>query len=620
MQVATPPSSDIPGLRPIAPSYQSNLGRTVWTPTCSSNSNDVAPTAFIDVRQSSQPRTLPTFGSRMPGAAPPTTVPPDINCHETNASLGLAPSNFSELYGLTSDMEPILMRHRPYDAPNQEFRLETHSIRKVLQSDQGMEYPVTFHVVHDSKAIGYHLLQSEHDNIEACVAPHGPRLMDLFWRIMHPSFPILHRQGFVQKYSQSYQYVSAPLLGAMYLIALGWWDYDRELSNRSMPDATSLRKLTLQAIQNSYHRPKLDSIEAMLLLLQCKPEDPLNPDHTWDWGCTGQFICIGQALGLHLDASSWSIPDWEKRLRKRLSWAIYMQDKWTALAHGRPSHVTDDEWMVADLDISDFESYTSEDGEVRVDSLSGAVRVVQMVQLTRILSDVMRTFYTLRASKNQDTSYLYAQAMPLLGLLDAWHRNLPKPLQMNYEAISRLCPNGYLSLAFFTVKITILRRLIRSTALEPLCLDVDILTHTRTLAHETAQDAITFVSRLRPDHLEAFWYFASPFGFSLIGSFTTLLLVTSRSEPEKTLWRESLNRYLWTLRLMSKACGPMKYAVNRLEGAILKGMEHALSINLDELFTVAASPLDLTFANSFDPFENLASLDLSNFDWLSAQP
>lgn len=109
MQVATPPSSDIAGLRPIAPGYQSNLGRTVWTPTCSSNSNDVAPTVFIDARQSSQPRTLPTFESRMPGAAPPTTVPPDIDCHETNASLGLAPSNFSELYGLTSDMEPILM-------------------------------------------------------------------------------------------------------------------------------------------------------------------------------------------------------------------------------------------------------------------------------------------------------------------------------------------------------------------------------------------------------------------------------------------------------------------------------------------------------------------------------
>jgi hypothetical protein len=144
-----------------------------------------------------------------------------------------------------------------------------------------MEYPVTFHVVQDDKAIGYQLHQSEHDLIEACVRPNGPRLIDLYWRIMHPSFPILYKQGFMEKYSRSYQLVSAPLLGAMYLIALGWWGYDRELSNRSMPDVASLRKQTLLAIQNSYHCPKLDCIEAMLLLLQCKPEDPLNPDHTW---------------------------------------------------------------------------------------------------------------------------------------------------------------------------------------------------------------------------------------------------------------------------------------------------------------------------------------------------
>lgn len=72
---------------------------------------------------------------------------------------------------------------------------------------------------------------------------------------------------------------------------------------------------------------------------------------------------------------------------------------------------------------------------------------------------------------------------------------------------------------------------------------------------------------------------------------------------------------------MSKACEPMKYAVNRLEGAILKGMEHALSVNLDDLFTVAASPLGATdYTSIFDSFEDLAGLDLRNFDWLSAQP
>lgn len=105
----TPPSSQITGLRPIAPGYQLDLRQTAWTPGSSSNSIDVAPTAYLDARQSSQPRVVSTRGSRMPEEVPPTTVPADTHYDETDASLGLAPSNFSELYGLTSDMEPILM-------------------------------------------------------------------------------------------------------------------------------------------------------------------------------------------------------------------------------------------------------------------------------------------------------------------------------------------------------------------------------------------------------------------------------------------------------------------------------------------------------------------------------
>jgi hypothetical protein len=120
-----------------------------------------------------------------------------------------------------------------------------------------------------------------------------------------------------------------------------------------------------------------------------------------------------------------------------------MQDKWTALAHGRPSHITDDDWMVSDLDITDFESRSSgDDSEIRVDNQSGAAEIVQMVYLTRILSEIMRKFYTLRGSCNQDTSYLYSQAIPLLGMLDTWRSSLPTSLHMDYQIVSRLCSNG----------------------------------------------------------------------------------------------------------------------------------------------------------------------------------
>jgi hypothetical protein len=116
---------------------------------------------------------------------------------------------------------------------------------------------------------------------------------------------------------------------------------------------------------------------------------------------------------------------------------------------------------------------------------------------------------------------LYSQAIAILGVLDGWRNNLQSSLQIAYQVVSRLCPNGwpnsrtevirrahqwkgYLQLSFFIVKITLSYRLIRPTALEPLCLDVGILTYTRQMAHVTAQEIIAYVSSLRPDHLEAF--------------------------------------------------------------------------------------------------------------------
>ncbi|KAB8228762.1 fungal specific transcription factor domain-containing protein [Aspergillus alliaceus] len=481
-------------------------------------------------------------------------------------------------------MEPILMRHRPYESQSHEFRLETHSIRRVLQEDMGIQYPVTFHIVRDDKAIGYQN-HVEQDMIERCVAPYGSSLIDLFWRIVHPCYPILNKGKFMERYSISYREIEASILGAIYLISLNWWTYDRELNNKPAPNETLLRERVIQAIQNSYHRPKLSSIEATLLLVQCKPEDALNPDHTWTWGYTSQALSIGEALGLHLDASSWEIPEWERGLRKRLSWAMYMQDKWTALMHGRPSHIHDDNWGVKDIDDSDLydvdDNMNPKNDEVPMNDIqTGRRGFVEMITLSKSLSKILTEFFSLRASKSQDTVELYHRAIPILEKLHIWRVNIPHSLLMDRQIPRRLCANGSLHLSYHSLILTLLRRIIRSIALVSICSNITVLNDTRKLASDAVEAAMVFVRTLRPDHLEAFWFFSSGFSFSLVGSFVTLLLVTSRSEAEKNHWRERLNNYLWTLRIMGKGSEPMRYAVNRLEGAILRGMEHALAVRI----------------------------------------
>lgn len=313
----------------------------------------------------------------------------------------------------------------------------------MLAKDGGqVDYPLTFHMVSDDRALEHDPNYSQVDAIEACVRPHGAGLVELFWRHVQPCYPLIHKDLFMEDFIVSYRRISPALLGAVYLSAFRWWSYNPELSIQSMPDVVLLRKLLRQAISASYHRPRLSSIQAALLLLQCQPEDPLNPDHTYAWGLTCQALAIGQCLGLHLDATDWSIPPWERNIRKRLSWALYMQDRWTALAYGRPVHIHHGDWTVRELTGADFADCDAGDEERRTVGATGNLQFMHMVRLTVILSGVLSSFYTTRNSLEQDTSLLYQRAQPLLFQLQEWFQNIPPSLQMNIVYQRKLCFHG----------------------------------------------------------------------------------------------------------------------------------------------------------------------------------
>lgn len=296
----------------------------------------------------------------------------------------------------------------------------------------------------DEKATGQELTCLEADAIEELIHPHGACLVELFWRNVQPSFPLLYKEDYMRRYTQSYHLVSPELLGAVYLSALRWWSYDPELSLHPCPNSAALRKLTLGAIQNSYHRPKLSSVQAILLVLQCQPEDPLNPDHTFDWGLTCQALAVAQCIGLHLDSTYWALPKPEKNVMKRLAWALYMQDRWTALAYGRPVHIHEDDWDVAELvdaDFADCDNRSPEE-ERRSMLVTGKQQFMQMVELSRILSTILSEFYTAKSSREQDTLLLYTRAKPIFEALDQWSQAVPSSLGMHIIYQRRLSFHG----------------------------------------------------------------------------------------------------------------------------------------------------------------------------------
>lgn len=282
--------------------------------------------------------------------------------------------------------------------------------------------------------------------VEQTVAPYGPSLIDLYFRNVHPSFPILQKHTFMDRHRCGDRQFHSGLLAGMYLLALRWWNKDPVLSQHPKPSVYRLEELAARSLSMAMQHPKLSALQAGLLLLQRR--------QSTDWGLTVQLVALAQDLGLHIDCSNWDIPVWERRLRKRLAWALYMQDKWTALVHGRPSHIQAADWAVSTLSLDDFnEEFENADQQMIADDENeeeekSRVIFIQMIELTSIMAEVIDVFYTQRANAEFEaggrnaTRLILERAKPVQLKLKEWFSRLPAVARMDAYTPGKLSSNG----------------------------------------------------------------------------------------------------------------------------------------------------------------------------------
>jgi hypothetical protein len=74
-----------------------------------------------------------------------------------------------------------------------------------------------------------------------------------------------------------------------------------------------------------------------------------------------------------------------------------------------------------------------------------------------------------------------------------------------------------------------------------------------------------FVNRLKPEHLDSFWYFASATNFALINTFGNLLRATAPGEQEAGFYACRLKEYRWALGASCKRAEWLEGAVRMLD-------------------------------------------------------
>jgi hypothetical protein len=406
------------------------------------------------------------------------------------------------------------------------------------------------------------------DAIENMIAPHGPELVKLYFRIVHPSFPILHKKVFLEKHGRSYRELTPTGLGAVYIMALQWWSYSPVLGRHPKPDSKTLEAMVLRMLFEVHTRPKISDLQGGLVLMQ-------RPDIN-SWALTGHLVAMAQNLGINADCTDWQVPDWERGVRKRVAWALFMQDKWGSLVYGRGSHIRAEDWVVKPLEPADFPetAIDDDDEEGSADIEKGKEAFLRMIAITDIVADTVDHFFTLRAAQaERSLEDVLEIADPLSTRLKAWEATLPQNLSLEETAPRKLSSVGYLHLAYHTACISLHRAILNSICKNPRPsvgfpseTSAQNILSTRAAAASCFDAALDFVKRLKAEHLQSFWYFASRRSFAILGVFAGVLAATATDSAERAVYLASLAEYRWVLRVSANGADVMGYAVDVLDG------------------------------------------------------
>lgn len=470
----------------------------------------------------------------------------------------------------------------------------------------------------------------------------GVRMVKLFFRFVYPYFPVLSREHMLIGDTRTIlKSLPLSLLAAIYATVLPFMLYDDYLATaviHSAPSAIQLYRVCWMAINQEMHSPRLATLQACLLILQRSPTNRFIMDTPWRWSCTAWTVSLVNILGICKSCSGWTgLPAWERRLRGRLFWATYVMDKWSLLGAGMPSHISDDNFDVPEptIDPSSLTNHAKDShptAQEPKDLLQTPAHFYHLVHLTVILSDILKAFYTIRATSQtaKNLALSLERAKPLRARLKIWKEASTAAIAANIlsgrtrndshspEATTHstlklqedddgetLDGNASLRLAYIVTAMTLYRPLLRAienttdwAAAEN---DDTLQAAGRTAilagAKECAKEAVEFAEDLRSRGAagvwDAFWHscrspiyimlpctnitLGSRSNFALATSFLMRVLVNVNATPsarddELNDVKNLIAQWRKVLRLMSGnfGNGMTSLALLRLEGDILQ--------------------------------------------------
>jgi NCS1 family nucleobase:cation symporter-1 len=301
--------------------------------------------------------------------------------NENRTAHSMGPAAEQDTYVLDSIPSGILSSPDDIDAD---------MIRVYAGSKYPWDPPVHFCLLQDEFAAHDDVVkQAASDAIESLVGQYGPSLVRLYFKHIHPVLPILSKGRFLRQYTADKAKLPASLRGAVYALASVFEEKTTCLKGPLPFKQHQLVHHATDSLQRELDSPNLAKLQASLLLLHINPNHVDSIEHPRTWTSSAQAVATAQMIGLHQDAERWSIAPWEKRLRRKLWWATYVTDVWSAVCHGNPPHIYPTSYNTSAITMEDLRSDEdlSEDLQMMVDPVSRRFQVstgARFLELVRI--------------------------------------------------------------------------------------------------------------------------------------------------------------------------------------------------------------------------------------------
>ncbi|KAJ5679293.1 hypothetical protein N7462_007537 [Penicillium macrosclerotiorum] len=540
-----------------------------------------------------------------------------------------------QVIGSSGESDPYLLRHCNFDDHGFLMLHKVH-YRNAGGVPLDEKIPVHFlvtenelyeHARKDTKVCNKEEIRGELNSLVPLEC--GQRLVSLFMQFIFPNLPILSRFQLGLSASQTVpdqailRTKPVHLLAAIYASAQPFAKFDEYLcllNAYSVPSSDRLWRIVWEVLQEELHTPNLAALQAGLLYLH-KPTEgsqSASTDSSFVWSFVGQLVGLATSLGLQLECKPMGLPAWERRLRRRLWWTVYAEDKWRSLLMGRPPYIRQDEWDVTDLDDEDFQI-----GQTQAEfmlPLDDQIRIHQFQyfsRLSRIADEVQLRLFSLRASQRLSSNFTESLevARALLANLKEWYSILPSQLRVQnrlFVTIDRHGPqSGCLHFAYILLEVFIFRSLLRpmvrsaapprlfeefedamsltnmvddyiaqiieASEVEPIpAIDMSdengIGNAVLKAAENCAARMLRSVMRMTCSDLGGFWYSWSRIGFATASSFMLLLFVQAPSKEHALRARRLVHMWRQALRGQSRGCELMNLALIRLDGLHWAGL------------------------------------------------